>query len=314
MADNMNQFIFSRRHGCNQNQNVPIGSNIFRNFGLILAIKAQNSIFFDIFNIISRCIAGISFIWSENYSGSFHFKLISLLSIYCNHFKIRNSVFASSAWFRLQRAYFIISKQFEILHKCWNWSGILKILSRRVCTSLSKDQNWKTVQNVDIIFSTGSFDPHSVAQNNDLAERIERMSKWIHLIFVKLGTALSVIPPPLTALINYFVLGLGDESFRFDGAFWLPFDANKPIGFTVALIFQCVAIYTSVFSFVPIFCVFLGSCWSMITFLKEIASDISHLNKKKIIKMNDRELTVRFCTFVRFHADVEKLSVDSYFK
>lgn len=81
---------------------------------------------------------------------------------------------------------------------------------------------------------TGSFHSHSVAMNNKLVERIERMSEMIHLILIKLSFSAVVISPLLVTVVNFFVFGMGDESFRFCGALWFPFDPNKPIGFFMA--------------------------------------------------------------------------------
>lgn len=159
-----------------------------------------------------------------------------------------------------------------------------------------------TVEN----FQTNSR--HSAAIYNELSGKIERSSKLIDLILVKLATAASIISPLLIAFINYFVLGLGNESFRFDAIIWLPFDANQPIGLFVALLFQNVSIYATVCFFTPIVCVFIGSCWSIVTFLKDIARYVHDLRKKKILKLNKHELTERIRDFVRFHAEVEELS------
>lgn len=130
----------------------------------------------------------------------------------------------------------------------------------------------------------------------------------IHLILVKLTAAATVIPPLLITLIKYFILDMGNESFFFDAIIWLPFDANQPVGFFVASIFQNVSIYATVCFFTPIVCIFIGSCWTIVTFLKEIARDISHLRKKKISMLDKQKLAERFWNFVQFHADVDELS------
>lgn len=133
------------------------------------------------------------------------------------------------------------------------------------------------------------------------------MSKLIDLI-IKLATSSSIVSPVLVASINYFILGMGDESFRFDGTLWLPFDTNQPIGFLLASVFQYMSVFAALSFSKSIICIFIGSCWSIVTFLKDIAKDISHLNKKKIANLNKRELTERFWNFIRFHTDVEELA------
>lgn len=132
------------------------------------------------------------------------------------------------------------------------------------------------------------------------------------LIIIKISTTSTIIPPLLIIFVNFFFLGMGNESFCLDKAFWFPFDPNQPVGFFITLLFQSISTFAIFCFFTPIGCIFIGSCWSIETFLKDIARDISQLKRKKIFKTSQRELTKRICNFVRFHGDVEELSVDSF--
>lgn len=135
-----------------------------------------------------------------------------------------------------------------------------------------------------------------------MSELIDTILKW--------GTASAVVTPLLTTFINYFIYGMGSESIVYNGPMWLPFDPNKPIGFFVALIFVSVSIYATACFFKPIICFFIGSCWSIVTFLHDIGNDISKLKGEKKLKSNQQESIERLCNFVRFHAEVEELSRD----
>lgn len=154
--------------------------------------------------------------------------------------------------------------------------------------------------------SIGACNADSVVVNTELVERIERMSKLIHLILVKWSTASTIISPLLVASVNYFILDMGDESFRFDGALWFPFDANKPAGFFLAVLFQFFGVCAVFCCVTPIVCVYIGSCWSIITFLKDLARDITHVDKKDM-NLNEQALSERVCNFVRIHANVLEL-------
>lgn len=157
----------------------------------------------------------------------------------------------------------------------------------------------------------GSRHSRSAATNNELIEKIERMSKLIDLI-TKLACSSAILSPLSIISVNYFVYDLGVESFRFEGTFWLPFDANTPSGFCVASIFECASIYATACFVRPVICLFIGTCWSVESFLKDIGRDISHLRKRKIANLNKQKITERFCNFVRCHIDVEELSVDIF--
>lgn len=158
----------------------------------------------------------------------------------------------------------------------------------------------------------GSYNRRSAAINSKLVEKIERMSNLIQFLG-KLATSTAIVSPLLTISVNYFIYGLGDESFRFQGTFWLPFDANQVVGFFVASVFECVAIYAAVCFFRPIICIYIGTCWFVVTRLNDTAKDISHLRKRKIASLREQELIKRFGNFVRFHADAEELSGQLWF-
>lgn len=135
------------------------------------------------------------------------------------------------------------------------------------------------------------------------------MSELIHLILVKLITASTIISPILVVVVNYFILGMGYESIRFDGTMWLPFNANTPFGLSLALIIQCIIVFAAFCYYSPIICIYIGSCWCTVAFVKDISTDISRLRNVEITNLNDKKLTERICNFVGFHADVEELSI-----
>lgn len=147
-----------------------------------------------------------------------------------------------------------------------------------------------------------------MAINNELTERIEWISKLIHLILVKLSSAAAIISPLSITCVNYFIYDMGDDSFFFDATLWFPFDESKPLGFFMALLFQCFAVFTILSCLTPIVCIYIGTCWSIEVFLVDIARDISDLKKKKLLEWNEQKLSERVCNFVRFHADVEEFS------
>lgn len=49
---------------------------------------------------------------------------------------------------------------------------------------------------------------------DELSERIERFSKWIHFALIKVSFRVSLGSLLLTTLINYIVKGMGDDSYQ----------------------------------------------------------------------------------------------------
>lgn len=180
----------------------------------------------------------------------------------------------------------------------------MKISSIEVCKNTFRFHHYIRY----IFISIGSSNPHSVDLHNDLIEKIERMSELSHLILVKISTALTIISPLLITFVNYFVHGMGDESYRFDGALWFPFDVNKSGGFFMAVIFQCLTVCGTFCFVTPVACVYTGSCWTFVTFLKDITNDMSYFKTRKISNSSKQALTECFYNFVQSHANVQELS------
>lgn len=153
---------------------------------------------------------------------------------------------------------------------------------------------------------TGSHQQRSLATHKRLVQKIERMSKLVDLILIRISASATIVPPLLIAFINYAILCMGIDSFHFEGTLWFPFDTNQPIGFFMAIFFQGLAASAALYNMTTIVCIYIGSCWSIVTFLRDIARDISHLRKKKLLDLNKRKLTEYIRNFVRFHADVEE--------
>lgn len=53
----------------------------------------------------------------------------------------------------------------------------------------------------------------SKAKYIELNEKIERVSKILEFLLIKLTTAGAVLPSVIITIVDYFILDLGDESF-----------------------------------------------------------------------------------------------------
>lgn len=62
----------------------------------------------------------------------------------------------------------------------------------------------------------GSSDTTERPNYDELNEKIEQISKWMHLALVKISFPLKVLGPLFITLVNYFVKGMGDDSYQDD--------------------------------------------------------------------------------------------------
>lgn len=66
-----------------------------------------------------------------------------------------------------------------------------------------------TVSNISI----GSLAAIAKIKYDEMMEKIEWMSKFLHAMLVRFSFASYNLPPLLISLINFYALNLGDESF-----------------------------------------------------------------------------------------------------
>lgn len=95
--------------------------------------------------------------------------------------------------------------------------------------------------------------------------------------------------------------------------FRLPFDWKTPSGYLLASIFFAGAIFCLLFGFIPLPCLFVGSCWLFICFATDMKNELKKLNVSAKNK-NYRELTQRFSKLIEMHVDVKQLSELFIFK
>lgn len=60
---------------------------------------------------------------------------------------------------------------------------------------------------------TGMNDRISKAMYSNVNEKIERVSEIVYFVLVKLNIFAVILPPLITTMVNYYISGLGDESF-----------------------------------------------------------------------------------------------------
>lgn len=87
----------------------------------------------------------------------------------------------------------------------------------------------------------------------------------------------------------------------------LPFDWKTPFGYSLAWFAQAVAAHSTVLHLNLVVSFLIGSCYFVISILKDIAKDFATLNSTKTSDINHREMTGHFCNIVQFHTDARQL-------
>lgn len=74
----------------------------------------------------------------------------------------------------------------------------------------------------------------------------------------------------------------------------------------IAFVFECNAFYCSQFVFLPIFGFYLGFCWLIISFVKDITNDLDQFTLNEC--QNHDQITGTFCEIVELYLELKQLS------
>lgn len=106
----------------------------------------------------------------------------------------------------------------------------------------------------------------------------------------------------------------------------MPFNWKTPLGYLIALLFECISSYYAALFLVPLLCFLFGSCFLLRSFVKDITNDLSLLNacttsakpKNKSgtnknltnTKRNDEKIEQIFRNSIQCHTELKQLSCD----
>lgn len=89
----------------------------------------------------------------------------------------------------------------------------------------------------------------------------------------------------------------------------LPYDWKTPLGYSLAMLEQSIAAYSSCASVVSMGSFFIGCCWLIISFVKDITNELNLLNDNATSGQSDGKLLMDFIKVVKRHANVKQLSI-----
>lgn len=94
-----------------------------------------------------------------------------------------------------------------------------------------------------------------------------------------------------------------------------PFNEQTLLGYPIALLMQCSAAFCVFVCYVPIVCLFVGSCWLISSFVEDLTTELSqHFNVDEQFWQNSAtskpaDITNHFIQIIKFHVDAKKLSL-----
>lgn len=90
----------------------------------------------------------------------------------------------------------------------------------------------------------------------------------------------------------------------------LPFNWRTPHGYLIALSIESIVITCIIFSSFPHICFFIGSCWSISSFMDDIHSDLAVLivTKKRLNRNDEKKFKQTISNIVQDVTDAKELS------
>lgn len=94
----------------------------------------------------------------------------------------------------------------------------------------------------------------------------------------------------------------------------MPFNWRTPFGYLIALTGESLASFSLVFLGIPFVGIFIGSCWLLTAFLRDISCDLANLSVDAKFKRNKKKRNVQFYQTVQNFSDVKRylLSVEKW--
>lgn len=169
----------------------------------------------------------------------------------------------------------------------------------------------------------------------ELNEKIERMSKFVHFVLMRVSYLGAILPPLLTTLSNYFILNLGNESyqlqpmlcvkindlswtyafnslnFRFLPFYRLPLNQRTVYGYVIYTLISTAGSYCTIFCTVLSVSFLIGTSWLFIAFAKDMSNDFQTINIVAKLKKTRGKVKIHFYHIVQNYSNVKQLSVPS---
>lgn len=157
------------------------------------------------------------------------------------------------------------------------------------------------------------------------------MAEILYLVAVKITAPTAVLPALAIFANDYFKDNLSDESYylpypvmwvkcnefslekrnftsRFIFIWRLPFNYKNMIGYSVAMVGQAFGEYCLMLCASTFIVFFVGACWSFISFIDDIAIELSCVKADGRSSSNQLEIRNHFCKIVQLFSDVKQLS------
>lgn len=169
----------------------------------------------------------------------------------------------------------------------------------------------------------------------EMNENIEKLSRLMHIALV-MGTIIGLCAATLImTAINYFVNDLEEESYylpfpvlyvaitipnvnkkgttniiltHVKSLFRLPFNWKTPFGYAIALGGFFAALVGTLFEGSATMSFKVGSCWMIITFVKDLKNDLTLLTATDMHNINYGQLKEHFCNVMRQFCVLKQLS------
>lgn len=173
--------------------------------------------------------------------------------------------------------------------------------------------------------------PISKFMHGKANDQIELITKFTYLLHCELFIVLGTMSALAQTVVNYYIRGLGDDAFYLPALlvyvcetlenihhfisesfckciYRFPFDWRTPLGYVFAIIFVIIAGACTQIFISLILCFHVGFCWLIISFVKDITTDLNVLTNQG--GQSRKQLIKKFYEIMDLYSNVKQLSRD----
>lgn len=197
----------------------------------------------------------------------------------------------------------------------------------------SLEQDWTEFSPTNIHSPPGLKNPVSKAIYEEMNAFVEKWSKIIYFVSMRITFPCVTIPYAIWSYIQYFTTDLGPDAFHLPFPFWYyhsfisfwkdqnwkyccyfflfqrtPFDRRNPIAYFICFLFEIPPIFYSTVQAACNVSVPAAVCCIMIAFANDIIEEMADLNQLSKMNTSDARIYNKLCHIIRFHSTIKQLN------
>lgn len=185
----------------------------------------------------------------------------------------------------------------------------------------------------DFFFFQGSQNPASNVIYIEVVDRVEKWSRFIHFVMLKVSIPCFVLPKYIVCFYLYFTTDMGNDAFELPLPIWwavkvfisqkqifwrsicvhiysirFPFDWKNPVGFLMTAIIAYALFQHTLSCATYMVCYGIGMNFYIVSLIEDIKCHLNVINNNIRTEVNRIEISNQISEYLQLHSDSTQLS------